>query len=421
MDLQTDLPLLLVMLVLLVFSIFIAAAEAAFLRVPAVRVQAMAAEGSRRAKQLAEMTERMSNVLNAILLAALLAQIAAATVAGVLAVRWFGESLGPTIASVGLTMVMYIYAEAIPKTYAVRNADRVAILTAIPLAVVERILRPLVSVLVWIADLQMPGKGVEGSPTVTEDELRMLAIAAASEGQITPEDAQLIERVFRVGDREADDVMVPRPDIVCVAANSTVADALKIALEAGFRRIPVYSGSIENITGVVRLRDLVSVPEERRSQVEAGSIAEAPLVVPESKRVLDLLQDMQESSTHLAVVVDEYGGTAGLVTVEDIVEELLGSIRADVAPEEVTEVAEGEWVIAGTLPVEDLGRLIKQPLDDDEWNTAAGLVLAELGKIAHIGNAIEFAGHRLKVVGLRGRRITRIEVKKLPPTNQTAG
>lgn len=412
MDLQTDLPLLAILLALLLFSVFIAAAEAAFLRVPAVRVQALAAEGSRRAQRLAEMTGRMSNVLNAILLAALLAQIAAATVAGILAIRWFGEALGPTVASVGLTMVMYIYAEAIPKTYAVRNAARVAIATALPLSIVERVLRPLVTVLVWIADLQMPGKGVEGSPTVTEDELRMLASAAATEGEITAEDAELIDRVFRVGDREADDVMVPRLDIVCVADDVSVAEAFDVAIETGHRRIPVYSGSIENITGVVRLRNMMKVPSNRRESVTVRSLADPPLLVPESKRVLDLLQDMQRTGTHLAVVVDEYGGTAGLVTVEDIVEEMLGSIRADGTPEEITEVAEGEWIVSGTLPVEDLGRLIGVALVDDDWNTAAGLVLSELGEIPSMGDRVEFAGHQLKVVGLRGRRITRISVRR---------
>ena len=417
---SADTPLILLLLALLIFSIFIAAAEASFLRVPAMRVRARAAQGSRRALQLESMIDRMPNVLNAILLAALLSQIGAATVAGILAVRWFGESLGPTIASVALTMVMFIYAEAIPKTYAVRHADRVALLTVIPLAVVERILRPLVSVLVWVADIQMPGKGVEGSPTVTEDELRMLASAAATEGEITSEDAALIERAFRVGDREADDVMVPRTDIVAVRSTSTVAEALEIAIESGHRRIPVYRDSLENITGMIRLRDLVGIPENRRNDVEAGSLAEPPLVVPESKRVLALLQEMQHTGTHLAVVVDEYGGTAGLVTVEDIVEELLGSISHDPVSAEIAEVAPGQWVIAGGLPVEDLGRLMHRRMRDDDWNTAAGLVLAELGRIPRLGDEIVVEGHRLKVIGMRSRRITRIEVTHLtqppPPT-----
>lgn len=413
MELQADLPLLLVLVALLAFSIFIAASEAAFLRIPAVRVRAMAADGSRRARRLQEMTSRMPNVLNAILLAALLSQIAAATVAGILATRWFDERLGPTIASVGLTVIMYIYAEAIPKTYAVRNADRVALFTAIPLAIVERILRPIVSVLVWIADLQMPGKGMEGSPTVTEDELRMLATAAATEGEITDEDAALIDRAFRVGDREADDVMVPRTDVIAVETTMPLDQAIEIAIDSGHRRLPVYVDSRENMTGVVGLRDMIAVPVERRSRVEVGSLAEEVLVVPQSKRVLDLLQEMQQSTTHLAVVVDEYGGTAGLVTVEDIVEEFLGSISLTPVSEEISQVNEDTWVVDGTVPVEDLGELMNRELEDDDWNTAAGLLMAELGRVPRLGDLVTFEGHSLKVIGLRGRRVTRIEVRRL--------
>lgn len=409
---QSDIPLLATLIALLLFSIFMAATEASFLRVPAVRVRAQARQGSRRARVLESMIERMANVLNAILLAALLSQIAAATVAGVLASRWFGESLGPTIASIGLTMIMFIYAEAIPKTYAVRNAAQVALLTAIPLAAIERMLRPVVSVLVWIADIQMPGKGVEGSPTVTEDELRMLASAAANEGEITSDDAALIERAFTLGDREADDIMVPRTDIVAVDTTTPVAKALEVAIDSGHRRIPVYQGSLEHISGVVRLRDLIGIPESRRQVVEAGSLAETPLVVPESKRVLALLQEMQHTGTHLAVVVDEYGGTAGLVTVEDIVEELLGSISLDPTSEEIAEVGSGRWVIDGGLPVEDLGRLMDRRMADDDWNTAAGLVLAELGRIPRLGDEILYEGHHLKVIGMRSRRVTRIEVTR---------
>lgn len=415
MNFQADLPLLLVLLALLAFSIFIAAAEAAFLRIPAVRVRAMAEGGSRRARQLQEMTSRMPNVLNAILLAALLSQIAAATVAGVLAIRWFDERLGPTIASVGLTVVMYIYAEAIPKTYAVRNADRVALLTAIPLAVVERILRPIVSVLVWVADLQMPGKGMEGSPTVTEDELRMLATAAATEGEITDEDAALIDRAFRVGDREADDVMVPRTDVVAVETTMTVDDAVAIAIESGHRRLPVYEDSRENMTGVVGLRDMIAVPVERRPHVQVGALAEDLLVVPQSKRVLELLQEMQRTATHLAIVVDEYGGTAGLVTIEDLLEELVGEIVDEYDEDELLleQTSADRWRVDGRLSVSDLSEAVNVELPEEEWDTVGGLVLGLAGRVPVEKERFELGDLILTVERLQGRRISEITVQRL--------
>jgi CBS domain containing-hemolysin-like protein len=409
MEVNRDLPLLLLLVGMFGFSVVISAAETAFLRMPAVRVQALAAAGSRRAVRLAALTHRLSEVLNAILLAALLAQIGAATVAGLLADRWFGP-LGVTIASAILTFILFIYAEAIPKTFAVRHPDKVAIALAFPLAGIELLLRPLVKVLVSVADLQMPGKTVVASPTVTEDELRMLASRAAVEGQITSTDLELIERAFRFGDRHVDGIMVPRPDIIAVEEDTSVREALDVALEAGHRRLPVFKETVESITGLVLVRDMMRIPEARRDQVTVGVLMDPPLVVPESKRILDLLTDMQSSGTHFAVVVDEYGGTAGMVTIEDIAEEMLGSISEEPGDCDVVPLGPGHWMIDAALPVTDLAELIGAALDESEWTTAAGMVLGLLGRMPQLGDEAVQGDFTLRVVGLRGRRITRLEV-----------
>ena len=409
MEVNRDLPLLLLLVGMFGFSVVISAAETAFLRMPAVRVQALAAAGSRRAVRLAALTHRLSEVLNAILLAALLAQIGAATVAGLLADRWFGP-LGVTIASAILTFILFIYAEAIPKTFAVRHPDKVAIALAFPLAAIELLLRPLVKVLVAVADLQMPGKTVVASPTVTEDELRMLASRAAVEGQITSTDLELIERAFRFGDRHVDGIMVPRPDILAVEEDTSVREALDVALEAGHRRLPVFKETMESITGLVVVRDMMRIPEARRDQVTVGVLMDPPLVVPESKRILDLLTDMQSSGTHFAVVVDEYGGTAGMVTIEDIAEEMLGSISEEPGDRDVVPLGPGHWMIDAALPVTDLAELIGADLDESEWTTAAGMVLGLLGRMPQLGDEAVQGDFTLRVVGLRGRRITRLEL-----------
>jgi CBS domain containing-hemolysin-like protein len=413
MVLDRDLPLLVVLAVTFVFAIGDAAAEAAFLRIPAVRVQALAAAGSRRALRLKGLTHRLTDVLNAILLVALLSHIGAATVAGILADRWFGP-VGVTLATAVLTFILFIYAEAIPKTYAVRHPDRVALALSLPLLVTEFVFRPLVRVLVVIADLQMPGKTVGATPTVTEGELRMLASRAALEGEITTHDLELIERTFRFGDRQVDGIMVPRPDIVAVEEGTTARGAIEVALEAGHRRLLVYTGTMESITGVVVVRDLLRIPEGRRDQVTVGVLADPPLVVPESKRILGLLSDMQASGTHIAVVVDEYGGTAGMVTIEDIAEEMLGSISEEPSEREVVAMGPGQWMIDASLPVADLADLIDGDLDDSEWTTAAGMVLGLLGRMPQVGDEVTFGRYVIRVVGLRGRRITRLEVKSAP-------
>lgn len=418
MSVPDDLPLLLLLVGLLVVAVFIAAAETSLLRIPVVRAASLAAHRDRRARRLADLLDDLPRVLNVILLTALLAQIGAATVAGILAGRWFG-STGATISSIVLTLVMFVYAEAIPKTYAVRHADRVALALSAPVKALDFVLRPIVAVLVWFADLQMPGKGITMSPTVTEDELRRLASRAAREGQITEDDLALIERAFRFGDRQVDDVMVPRPDIVGVSASLPAAEALRVALESGHRRLPVYGESPDDITGFVRLRDLVALPPEKGT-LPVGRLAEAPMVVPESKRVLDLLTEMQSTGVHIAVVVDEYGGTAGLVTVEDIAEELLGSISEEPGGAMVVELAEGRWSVDGGLPVEDLADLLDIAEPEGEWNTAAGLVIGLLGRLPKIGDTVELDTARIRVSLVRGRRITRLEIEKLAPAGRSA-
>jgi CBS domain containing-hemolysin-like protein len=407
---MSDTPLLVLLGALLVTAVFLAAAETALLRVSAVRIAALADGGSAGAKRLQRLLGRLTNLLNLILLLALLSQIGAATVTGVLAQRRFGN-VGVTVASGVLTLVLFVYGEAIPKTFAVRHADRVALAVAAPLAVLERVLRPLVSSLVWFADLQMPGKGITMSPTVTEDELRLLASLAATEGEITEYDRELIERVFRFGDRRADDVMVPRTAIVAVPADTTVEDAVAVTLAAGHRRLPVYEGTIENITGLALLRDLMAVEDPAATRI--SEVATAPLVVPESKRLADLLRDMQQQQKHLAVVVDEYGGTAGLVTVEDVAEELLGSISDEPVRPDIEEVGEGRWLVDAAVPVEDLVPIVGDEVLEGAWNTAAGMVMGLAGRLLRLGEHVDLGGFRLRVVGLRHRRITRIEIERL--------
>lgn len=409
----SDGTLVVAFVTLFVLGAVIAAGETSLIRTPHSRAAHLAETGRRGGRRLLALADRLPKVLNAVLLAALLSQIGAATIVGILAARWFGAA-GVTIASVTLTVVLFVYAEAIPKTFAVQHSDRVALALSGPLTVLEVVLRPVVSVLVWFADLQMPGKGITTSPTVTEGELRSLARRAAKEGEISHDDSHLIERAFRLGDRKVDDIIVPRADIVGVDAGTSVEDALAVAVGAGHRRIVVFGPSPDEIVSVVRLRDLVAVgPAERDGPV--GVLGAPPLVVPETKRVLDLLREMQATRNHLAVVVDEYGATAGLVTIEDIVEELVGSVSDDDTSAPVVELGPGRWSVDGLLPVEDLEALVGEPMPEGGWNTVAGLVMGVAGRVPGTGDEVEVAGLVIKVVKARRRRVVRLEVSRAGP------
>ncbi len=405
MEWSRDGSLVVLFFVLFLTAVVLGAAETALVRVSRVRIAARAEEGSRRAERTLRLLDDLPRVLNTILLVVLLVQIGAATVTGILAERWFG-SLGVTIASVVLTIFLFVYSEAIPKTYAYRNAASVIMALAYPIGLLTSLLRPMVSVLVRFADLHAPGKGIATAPTVTERELRSLAEAAATEGQITDADLSFIEGAFRLGDRVAEEVMVPRVDVVGIPAEATTQQALDTVLTTGHRRLPVYEGTIDNIVGVVRLRNLLDAD---------GSVADRaypPLFVAESKRVVDLLKEMQEAATHVAIVVDEHGGTSGMVTIEDIVEELFGVVSEEgiMATPLLRPIGKSRWLVDGRMLTEDLAEAIDTTLPEGDWTTVAGLVMGLAGEVPKPGTELDAGEARLRVATVTRRRIRRVVV-----------
>lgn len=413
MDLNRDWPLIGLLILFFVLAIVFAAAEMALARVSDVRVRTMADEGHRRARRLSILLASLPQVINSILLVVLLVQIGAATVTGLLADRWFAN-IGIVIASVVLTIVLFVYTEAIPKTYAFRHPTRVALALTYPVAFLELLLRPIVKGLVWFADLHAPGKGVSMAPTITERELLSLAADAEQEGEITAVDRHLIERAFRLGDRTAEEVMVPRTDIVAVPADESVEEAMAVALQTGHRRLIVYQDDLDQITGIAYLRDLVKVNEETPLQT-VKTLIQPALVVSEWKRVVELLRDMQSEGTHLAVVVDEFGGTAGIVTIEDIAEELLGAVADEghVSPATVSRLDAAHWSVDGAMLADELAELIGVDLPTGEWTTVAGMVMGLAGEVPEAGDEVETGGYRFRVDLIEQRRIKRVDVQRL--------
>jgi len=407
--------LLVALVVLILVAVVLAAAEAALLRVSRVRVAVLADEGDRRAARVLRLVEDLPRVMNAVLLVVLLVQIGAATIAGVVAERHFGN-LGVTLASVVLTLVMFVYTESIPKTVAVRNPIAVARLVAAPVAAITLALRPIVAVLVAFADLQAPGKGLANRPEVTEAELRRLAVEAADAGEIAPSDLELMERAFAAGDEIVAAIMVPRPDVVALSVETPLRDALEVAIAQGHRRLPVYRGDLDDVLGVVRLRDLARAVADEHD-VTLVDLLRPAAAVPETRRVVDLLRDLQEARHTIAVVIDEHGGTAGIATVEDVVEELVGTIsepdRGLLRPR-IRRVSDTRWVVDGAADVDDLAEELGVDLPEGDWHTVAGLVLAFAGRIPEVGDEYVISGHTVRVLAADRRRVRRVSVEVHP-------
>jgi CBS domain containing-hemolysin-like protein len=405
----TDFALFSILLVLLAAAVVLGAAEASLLRVQRVRVEVQAADGDHRSSRLLGLLDDLPRVLNTVLLVVLLVQIGAATVTGVLSGRYFGN-LGVTIASIALTVILFVYAEAIPKTYAVRHPYSVARATARLVAGLAWVLRPVVTVLVAFADLQAPGTGIATSTVVTEQELRRLALDAAAEGSIEETDRNLMERAFDLGDRTVDEILTPRTEIVAVGTESSIGEALETAVHSGHRRLPLYNGDLDDIRGVVRLQDLAAaVTESPDAPVTVVAIDE--LVVPETKRVIDLLGEMQYSGVHLAVAVDEHGGTAGIVTIEDVVAELVGRVsdEGEILRPAIRKIGPDRRRLDAAADVEDLEAEFGVTLPKGDWHTVGGLVVGIAGRIPQRGETFRIEGLSITVVDAEPHRVVTLD------------
>ncbi len=420
----TDLLLLVVAIALFLFSVVLALAETSFVRMNRIRALSLADDGRKGAARLARMLEHPERTLNVVLLMVLITQLGTATLVGVLVDGLFGP-WGVVIGIVVQVFVFFVIGEVAPKTFAIQNTDRAALsvsgllwaLTVFPP------LRLLSQGLIGLANVVLPGRGIKEGPFVTEEEIRTMADVAAAEDSIEREERRLIHSIFEFGDAVVREAMTPRPDMVMIDADAPMEEAVELAIAAGFSRLPVVEGSPDDVAGLVYLKDLVRrvrAGEGRRAVRESMRPA---VFVPEQKRLAELLAEMQKQRFHMAVVVDEYGGTAGLVTLEDLLEEIVGEItdEYDVAEPTVETLPDGSVRVPARVPVDDLSELLGVELPDTEWDTVGGLVLNLMGHVPAEGEAVTFQGLEFRVERVQGRRVVSVLVSKRPLAEQPAG
>jgi magnesium and cobalt exporter, CNNM family len=401
---MTPILVFLAVVALLALSAVLALIETSFTRLGAVGARALEGTHPDRAERLEPLLVQGERVLAPVLLLALSSHIVLATLLALVAADRWG-AVGVAVAVAVEIVIVFVVAEAAPKAFALAESLRVAAALA---PVAERIaglplFAPLARALVRLGR----GRGQRPSPVVSEEDLIALAEAAADAAVIDAEESDLIESVFEFGDTIAREVMVPRSLMVTLAADDTVRDALHAVVEHGYTRFPVVGDGVDDIVGVVLSKDLV------RSDLAGGG--DRPLrrllrpahFVPETKRVAQLMPEMQQQQFHLAVVVDEYGGTAGLVTLEDLIEELVGEIVDEFDDESplVEELEGGTIRLSARMPVDDFSDLVEVDLPEGDWDTVGGLFYNLLGHVPEPGDAVELGGLRLAAEEVDGRRI----------------
>jgi CBS domain containing-hemolysin-like protein len=403
-------------IVLLIAAVgVLGASEVSITRVNRVRAYRFVEEKRRGASSLSKVAENPAPYLNVVLLLTLLATIGGTTIATSLAVRLF-HGAGEIVATVAMTLLLFVFAEVTPKTFAIQQTDRVALVLAPLIVSLGRLVGPFATGLVKLANVIMPGKGLPQGPFITENEIRALAQVASDEEQIEEEEKELIHSIFEFGDTIVREVMRPRPDIVAVEADKTLRDVQALVLRHGFSRIPVFQEDLDNVVGFVFAKDVLKALYQGQADMPLTDIVRPAHFVPESKKVADLLREMQQEKFHIALVTDEYGSVSGLVTLEDLLEELVGEITDEYDREEppVVDLGNGAYRVDGRLGIDEVNELLDTELPDEEWDSVGGLMLGLLGSIPEQGEEVTYQDLVFKAEKVNGRRIAKVLITRKP-------
>ncbi|MGH9164589.1 MAG: hemolysin family protein [Acidimicrobiales bacterium] len=394
---------------------FFALAETSLTRVSRIKAMTMEEEGRRGAARLARLVEHPERFLNPVLLLVLSCHVVASILVGLVFER-FG-AVGVILATFLEVSVIFVLAEAAPKTWAVQHPERAALLAAPVVSAIANFppIRLLARSLIGLSNVVLPGKGLKSGPFVSEEELLATVDVALEDEVIEREERALIHSIIEFGDTVAREVMVPRPDMVAVEGHDRVADVMEVAMAAGYSRIPVYEQGIDDISGIVFTKDLMRAEREGGADEEARKLKREAHFVPETKRVSELLREMQKEKFHIAIVVDEYGGTAGLVTLEDLIEELVGEIVDEFDVEEplIEALANGDFRVNARMAIDEVNDLLHAELPTGDWDTVGGLVFNLLGHVPTEGEGVDADGHRLVAEKVQGRRIGRVRIARL--------
>jgi putative hemolysin len=420
-----DLWMILAIIVLMLGLGYLAVGETALNRISRVKAVTLAEQQpSKSTEALATLVVHPERFINPLLVMITILQTAQAFLTTIVADRLFGP-IGVLIGFVVNVIVFFVLSEALPKTWAVLNSERAAIMTARstfmlvsfpPLQLISR-------GLIGFTNVLLPGKGLKQGPFVSEKELLGIVEAAAEDEVIEHEERELIESIIEFGDTLAREVMVPRPDMVTLSASDSVTSALDTAIEHGYSRFPVTGETLDEIHGIAYTKDLMRIEREGRGELPVVGLVRPAHFVPETKPVARLMREMQAGKYHMAILVDEYGGIAGLVTLEDCIEELVGDIfdEYDVEDTEVERLGDGDLRVDGGLSIDELNELLELELPDADWDTVGGFVLGTLGHVPQEGESVEHNGYRFTVEKMEGHRIARVRVAKLSNRDHAAG
>ena len=415
---ESELSVLVVGLVFLICSAFFSSSEAAFLSLQKTRLTHLVNTRVVGARRVADMIQEPERLLATILLGNNLVNVAFAALVTVIIVSLLGEGRGVIVSTVVATVILLIIGEIIPKTIAVRHAERIAFWYARPLKTIEFLLLPLVIALQWVTNrVNSRFDSSETQSSITEDELRTLIDIGEAEGTFAPSEAEMLEKVFRFGDRHVREVMTPRTEFVTVESGSTLNAFLGIYSLHPHTRFPVYKKTPDNIIGIISAKDILKALATKNintNSVLTDLIRDA-YFIPETKLIAELFDELRKSGNQMSIVVDEFGGLAGLVTLKSLSEVVVGSVGEEGtgAEEEYEAIGKNTFQIDGGMSIEEANEELNINLPDGDFETIAGFVLDVLGHIPLEGEQFDYKKLRFVISKLNSRKIETITVTKM--------
>ena len=410
-----DNPLLPISIIIcLALSAYFSATETAISSVSRPRLKAIEESGDARAKTALRVTERYDDALSALLIGNNIVNIAASSIGTIVCIDIFGESLGALASTIIMTLLVLTFGEILPKSMAKKNSETIALLACGPLSVLMKVLKPLIWLFVQVKKLVIGRFHKQDTPTVTEEELRYIIEETVDEGVLEEHESELIQSALEFNDTTASEILTPRVDVVGIDVESTPQEVAGVFLSERYSRLVVYEKSIDSIIGIITLKDFFSAYLQDPN-FDLRTIMQEVMFVPPGKPVYELLKELQKQKAQIAVVVDQYGGTLGVVSLEDILEELVGEIW-DEDEENVslcTAVGDGVWQAAGETHVDDLLEQIAPDvtLEEDHPTTLSGWIVDQIERIPEAGESFELNGLSIKVLAMDEHVIKRVEIR----------
>jgi putative hemolysin len=407
---------LIILIISLILCATASAAETALTSVSRIKLRNLVEEGDKKALEIERLITQPNIFLSTILVVNSVAVIVASSMTTVLALRFIPD-YGELIGTILISLVVLIFCEITPKTAAVQNPIRWARALVTPVRVAAWLLHPLVVTLSAITNSLvrlLGGQIKHRGPFVTEEELRLLVNVGEEEGVLEEGETDMIHSVFEFADTTVREVMIPRIDMVTLESDATVDEAVDVALQGGFSRIPVYEETIDNIIGVLFTKDMLKQLREDHNSLPIRELVRPAYFVPETKKLDDLLREIRQR-THMAIVVDEYGSVAGLVTIEDLVEEIVGDIQDEYDREEnlFEQVTQYEYIFDAKINLDEFNELMDTDLENEDYETLGGFLLGQLDKIPVPGDTITYKNLTFTVLTTRGLRITKVKVERV--------